>query len=492
MRWITPLLALGLLVAPTLADEEDDELERALKAAMHKVYSEHCEEVQDIVEWCLKKGLLDQADEQIAVIEDLLPEYEDLAELREERAEASAGEHDEEELAELLEDYAGKVEDANKKNGKELFDLAKKCMKAGLFTRAYDLVNAAMVADPDNKKARKILGWVYDRRADEWIREWEEEMRDDYVLYGDEGWVPEDDIEKWEEGLRPFAGEWVTIEEEREKRSQNDYRAWEVESEHFTVKTNLGRAEGWEFCQLLEDYYYEFFRVFIGFYDQKRGSKLAFQTAEAEKKHLVHLYPSRDRYLRYVKAEHGNDQLLVNSAGFYSSSIQSSHFYWGADVEDTLSTLYHEVTHQLFAETKPRGGGSEGNNWVVEGIASYCETWEKVDGRWYPGQKTRVDKMMMAKRYLEQGNFNLRSFVSLDHDGFHETPNRGLHYALACAFSHFLMHFDDELYKEDFVRVVSGYYAGHLENDSLQEYLEVDLPTLQNQFVDYMSNLEIR
>ncbi len=486
-RCVLALMLGSILVASVCADDEDIELERALKAEMRKIYNEHCEELEEIVEWCAKKGLRDQAQTQLEVIESLMPDFKKLAELREEADASEAVEPDDE----LLEDYAKKLEKANAKNSKEMLDLAKKCMKIGLFTKAYELVDGAIIADPDNKTARKILGWVFDRKEDRWIREWEKDMRKKHVLYGDEGWVLKKEVDKWEEGLRPFAGEWVTVEEEREKRSENDYRAWEVESEHFVVKTNLGRDEGWRFCQLLEDYFYEFFRQFIGYYDQKRGAKLFFNVANAEKKHLVHLYPSRDRYLRYVKAEHGNDQLLRESAGFYSSSIQSSHFYWGDNIEETLSTFYHEVTHQLFAETKPRGGGSEGNNWVVEGIASYCETWVKVDGRWNPGVKTSVYKMAMAKQYLGQGGFDLRSFVMLDHDGFHK-QNRGLHYALACALSHFLMHYDDELYKERFVSMISGYYGGTLTDDSLQEYLGVDLVTLQSQFVDYMANLELR
>ena len=54
-----------------------------------------------------------------------------------------------------------------------------------------------------------------------------------------------------------------------------------------------------------------------------------------------------------IKAEHGNESLLRESAGFYTGAgDRCSHFYWTADQEDVLATLYHEVTHQLFAETK--------------------------------------------------------------------------------------------------------------------------------------------
>ncbi len=62
------------------------------------------------------------------------------------------------------------------------------------------------------------------------------------------------------------------------------------------------------------------------------------------------------------------------------------------------------------------------------------------------------------------------------------------------ALCHFFMHYDDEVYKEGFVRLLSGYYAGKLREDSLVEYINVPgdsnpekFQKLQGQFREYMS-----
>jgi hypothetical protein len=75
--------------------------------------------------------------------------------------------------------------------------------------------------------------------------------------------------------------------------------------------------------------------------------------------------------------------------------------------------------------------------------------------------------------------------------------DRGDNYCLSCALTHFLMHYDDEVYREDFVRLASAYYAGKVKEDSLVEYLyipegstsEQKFAVLESQLREYMKNL---
>ena len=66
------------------------------------------------------------------------------------------------------------------------------------------------------------------------------------------------------------------------------------------------------------------------------------------------------------------------------------------------------------------------------------------------------------------------------------------------ALSHFLMHYDKERYKEDFVQMISAYYGGKLRPESFSEYVHMDgvsgnakIAKLQQQFLEYMANLDI-
>ena len=70
---------------------------------------------------------------------------------------------------------------------------------------------------------------------------------------------------------------------------------------------------------------------------------------------------------------------------------------------ENYEIFYHEVTHQLFAESKENNrGGSSGNSWIVEGIASYIETWVKKNGQWIPGGDTKIGMLDYAKKFLKK------------------------------------------------------------------------------------------
>ena len=101
--------------------------------------------------------------------------------------------------------------------------------------------------------------------------------------------------------------------------------------------------------------------------------------------------------------------------------------------------------------------------------------------------------MNIAKRFLGGSkDWSLQAFAHIDNDQFHKV-NRGLNYCLAGALCHFFMHYNDEIYKEDFVRFLSAYYLGKIGNDSLAEYVKVEggggFNALEKQFKEYMSTL---
>jgi len=470
----------------------DPALEKALLQQTAKVQGAHAKELASIATWASTNGLKAEAEKTIATIARLDPRHAGLVKLRAKAAAAKAPD-DAAKKDELLGQFQKKLEAANEKNAQRLFDFAQKCMKVGLFTRAYDLVQAVIEADPDHKRARDILSYAWDPASKTWVTKWELEQRKKSVLTP-EGWVKKENKKKWDQGLREYQGKWVTKEEEQRIRTRNNYNPYAVETEHFDVQTNLGREKALEFANLLEDFYGQYFRFFIGYYDQVAGAKLLFNQAKSKKKHKVFVFPSRDDYLTFVKAEKGNKELYRESAGFYADEDQKSYFYFTDDQESTVYTLYHEVTHQLFAETKESRGQSGGNNWVREGIASYMETWKKVNGKWMPGARLECHWLQGAKQIMD--SFNLEAYIAIDNHQFHE-ENRSANYAFGAALSHFLMHYQDGIYKEDYVRFISAFYAGKVHERSLGEYIEVEgistpesrIVELEKQLKEYMAKL---
>jgi hypothetical protein len=479
--------------------DKDIQLEKELLKATRKVETAHAKALDGVASWAATNGLKEDAEKLAARVAALDPAYPGLAKLKEKVGKATAG--DAAKAEENRKTLAKKVEAANEENAKRLFGLAQGCMKLGLFTRAYDVINAVVEADPDHKGARDILSYARDPESKAWVSKWEYDMRNGkggkkkHVLTP-EGWVPAADKKKWDMGLREFEGKWIAKDEEARLRKRNVFNPFKVQSEHFEVRTNLGREKAYEFTVLLEDFYREFFRFFIGYYDQVAGAKLLFNQGKP-KKHAVMLFPSKVDYLNWVKSEKGNNKLARESAGVYMGEERSSFFYWTGNDESVLSTLYHEVTHQLLDETKEGNrGGSQGNNWVVEGIATYMETWEKVDGKWKPGHNVNAPELQAGKSILANQDFKLRSFIAIDYQQFHDA-GRGANYALSGALCHFLIHYQDGIYKEDFVSFLSAYYAGKVNDMSLPEYIDMEgitapdakLTRLEQEFKEYMAKL---
>jgi len=470
------------------------EAEKALLRATRRVQKIYLDDIEKIASWAATNGLKEDAERLLATMVKVDPEYPAIKKLQAAVAKVEP-QDDAKKLADLKQTFSRRVDAVNEKHARRLFDLATNCMKVGLFTRAYHLVKSVLDFDPDHRRAREVLSYAWDSTTRTWITKWEAEMKKKNVLT-DEGWVKKEDKKKWDQGKREYEGKWIPKDEEERLRKRNNYNPFRVETEHFQVLTNLGRPRALEFGLRLEDFYRQFFEFFIGFYDQVAGAKLLFNQAKVKAKHKVFLFPSRVDYLDFVRAEKGNNELLVRSAGFWDGADRCSYFYWTENPAETLNTLYHEVTHQLFGETKETSGQSSGNTWIVEGIAVYMETWAKVDGRWRPGYRIDAQEMGVARAVLSQNpDWSLARFVAQGHKEFHDPKVRGANYALAGALAHFFLHYDEEIYREHFILLLRDHYAGKLKGDSLETYIRpegaaVPEALIEKQFKEYMGQLK--
>src|SRR5690606_8673404 len=96
------------------------------------------------------------------------------------------------------------------------------------------------------------------------------------------------------------------------------------------------------------------------------------------------LFPQRVYRVYYYKTRQEYNKALIRkqpqiemTLGIYFDRDRKSHFFAGEDQH--ASTLYHEVTHQLFQETirTVRNAGALYNFWLIEGVAIYMESLER-------------------------------------------------------------------------------------------------------------------
>ncbi|HVY62288.1 MAG TPA: hypothetical protein VHF22_11580 [Planctomycetota bacterium] len=523
----------GASGADSRKGERDFKGEDAVRKSAKKVGERFGDKIGPVIKFACENGLKEEAASTLEILKKAAPDYKKLDELQAKVSEC--GEPDAAKVEDKRKDFHGRLASVYKQHGEDLNKLALDCAKYGMYAKAFDLIAEVLDFDPDNREARRILGWVPGPDSKhKWITKFEAQIARDggglideehkssdkqektaHVLFanGDgepEAWIPRKDLSQWQKGLRPYGGGWMPEDEEAKKRQTTDH-PWICESEHFQVRTQVSRRAAYEFAwERLEDYYRAFLRHYFSFFEPTAGAKLLFDVSEKnrpKRKHVVILFKDRNDYLEHVKQEHMNDELLRRSDGFYSPGGQNcracSHFFWSGATARTYEVLYHEVAHQLFEETKSwteSSGGSEGNNWVPEGTAMYSETWEKVDGKWIPGHKKDTDDMKLVKQLLERdaGSFSLARFIALDHDEFHRDQNqRHLNYAFAQALSYFLMEYDDGRYKEDFVAFIAAYYSGKVGPTSLYDFIQVEgekdpskrAAVLEKQFKEFMAEL---
>ena len=531
------VLGVVLLTAGTLrADDKPDKARRDQQKADEKFKKDCAAKLESyraaleklVRETCVKKKLRSQAADLLATLERIGPRHPTLPGLR--LLVGSCGDDpDPKDVAA----FATTLAATTKPYGAPFAAFAKECATRKAFARAFDWTALALEADPDNKDARAARGFIrwdskdlkdvkleYEARTkrflrpDEagkvWLSRYEVSLlKEKKVLYENadgvkEGWIPRADVEKWDEGLRPLGGEFVEAAKDVSAHTDVDMRGlepewkkyWSVETEHFEVRTGVSRAAAYEFGQLLEDYHASFFRTYTSFLDLDTGAEFLFNKAKLARKHLVIYYADHDLYRQHIANHHGAGVEINQSYGLYTQDreCRASHFFAGEGKAEVLRSVYHEVTHQLFSETKEdlsSTSSDEGNYWLVEGIATYSESWGKVGRSWVPGLDRRLDRFQQAKDYLEKhADWDWKSFVAITPARFRKDEAELDNYALSATLCHFLMHGEGERYREDFVRFISEFYAGKArKGTALFEALGVSPEELEREFKKHVKDL---
>ncbi|QDT17585.1 hypothetical protein [Alienimonas californiensis] len=336
--------------------------------------------------------------------------------------------------------------------GQEAFLLAKRAgtrgaEEPGAANLAMGLVWEILAADPDHVEARRALGQK--RVGDEWLTPWEQgQARVGRVDHKTFGWTPKLHVERLEAGERLLDGRWVDAD--REALVRSDFATgWEVETEHYQVRTNVSLERGAEIARQLERFHAFFRATFPGFglgpedLRQRFVSVGRFPSYQniggAGGKYHVHLYRERAEYnLALIKQV---PQIEMTN-GFYDHRSRIASFYENGPNADPR-TLFHEATHQLFYECTPqfRLVGEDAHYWAVEGIGCYMESF-RDDGVTMTAGSPRYVRFVNARaRWIDQQFFvPLAEFDARGRVAFQTAPDIHKCYSQASGLTHFFLH----------------------------------------------------
>jgi hypothetical protein len=367
------------------------------------------------------------------------------------------------------------------------FEIARHAVRSGRAGLAFELALTAIQADPDYEPVRRLFG--YQKFRDQWRTLYEvKKLRAGSVWSEKFGWLPKSQLRRYEDGQRLDGGRWILAAEDAERH--HDIRSgWEVETEHYAIRTDhsieAAVALGVKLERLGRLWQELFFR-----YSASEADVVALFDGRAKQstasRHKVVYFRDRDDYVRSLGAAMPGIEITI---GVYKPPC--AYLFAGKDSDDR--TLYHEATHQLFHESRrvmppvAPDVGRQANFWIVEGIAMYMESLRQEDGFYVLGGFD--DERMHAARYrLLHDKFYvpLAEFAGYGRERLQKDPRIATLYSQAAGLANFLVYYDGGRYRDVMVAYLVAVYTGRDQSDTLPKLTGVSYNDLDKQYRRYM------
>ena len=395
-----------------------------------------------------------------------------------------------------------------RKAAKPLLDAAKRA--GGPEVRAYSLadqlIRAALARDPEDPEARRLLGFVPFEGG--WAQPEAVALRKRGLVADPTfGWVEAAWVPHLAKGELPSRGRWLPAAEVDAQHERWD-DAWQLKTApHFEVRANVPLAEAVAFGRRLESLRELFASLFADVIGPDRlplARRLANPAARPEaaaKKHQVWYFALKQEYVDYLIPRQGPN--VGESLGIYFPPRRAaqrgeparSYFYRNADARiDDVSTLAHEVSHQLLFELAGTARNEEnaGQYWVWEGLGTYFETLRILpDGSIEVGGKVGPRFADARDRCLAGGQFlPTAQLAAMGESAFNAGVVVHRNYSEAMAFAVFLMNGKSGAYRRDFLEYVDDCYRGRFRRGgpapSLHRRLGVEPAALDAEFLAFL------
>jgi hypothetical protein len=473
----------GLVGQPWASAAQADPLSKA-RVDLEQRYTK---QLAELASWCDDISLPSEATATRAAVIERRPWTLYLVVL-DDKPQASAN-------AKLSGDWRKRFDAVRVAHANALFQLARQSIRGQRPSLAYELVLEALRCDPDHEEARRLLG--YTRFRGEWHTPFEiKRLRAGYVWHEKFGWLLEASVARYEAGERFYSGRWISAADEARTRS-NIRNGWRVETEHYTITTNVSLEAGVDLGKRLERLYrawQQAFATFCATPDQLvRMFEGRGQARGSSVRHQAVYFRNRDEYQAAVGSRLPVD---IETTGLYLSDTRTAYFFPDQDEEGNPdhTSLYHEATHQLFAETRPMAetAGRRANFWILEGIACYMESFELHDsidtlgGTSSPRLEAARHRALVDGFYVPLGELVTMGMEALQHD-----PRIAMLYSQSAGLAHFLMHARDARYRDALIEYLVSIYSGEDRIATLAEAVGQAFPDLDDEYREFLKKLPV-
>ncbi len=321
---------------------------------------------------------------------------------------------------------------------------------------SYRLLHEALWEWPDDEKTRAALG--YRRHSERWV-------------YG---------------GQTITSSLATTSEQLYGLEARKYYR---IVSPHFTVLSDREPQAGQRMAEQLERFHTIWRQLFFEYWGN--GSLLAQRLERGappavarRDKHRIVWFADRQRYVNLLRDEIPQ---IEKTIGIYLDKRRAVVVY--GPLDQLQKTLWHEVTHQLLAESTRTAAdpGSRGDVWAIEGIALFMESlrWNDsvaIVGGW------DAPRLQYARFRALRGQFYVPAaqFVRLTRDVIQQDPNIASLYSQAAGWTHFLMTAESGKYRSAFIDYLRRLYQQQAGPDTLWQLTGLSSDEFDRRYVAFL------
>jgi tetratricopeptide (TPR) repeat protein len=276
---------------------------------------------------------------------------------------------------------------------------------AGSLKQAFEASLAALALRPDHPPARSALALVHFRRHD--LRRARDQL--DLALA----------LDPWDDEVRAFRANVINV-----LRGPPWEKSHVVETQHYTVSTDISAKRGEEYAAQLEAIRasYEEFFPYSASKERSAATVLIFDTQEGFQSYAALTTDDRVESLLGCYLPRYNQLLLYEDKD-------------DATLEDTRRVLYHEAFHQfMHART------SELPYWLSEGLAEYFSSSKVAQGKVVSRGAALPARLRDLRRYVEEHKRPLspRALMLQSPSEFY-SGQVAVKYAQAWSMVHFLL-----------------------------------------------------
>ena len=356
----------------------------------------------------------------------------------------------------LPDSIQARVDQALNGHADRLFEFAGELARQGLGCAAIQNLNEVLYFNPNHAASRQALGH---RNAE---------------VDGIESWRVKSDRLKIRTATRPHA--------------EFDWPAKSfllASTTHFQISSRAGEEQTRYLARQLERWHEAWRQVFFTY---NISAKTIVRRMEGKskpstrnRKYKIVFFSSKEEYVRTLSRLVPG---VAVSSGYYDDQLETSFFYASGDrrAEDTWR---HELTHQLFQESRRsiRSPFEKQHLWLGEGIAMYFESLvDQGDYAIVGGFDARRLQYARLRRLKEQFKVPLQDLASANKDQFQAIPDLAKVYSQSAGMTHYLMDSEYGAGRERLVEFLRLSYQGKLKRKAFEKLIGKSFAEIETQY----------